>query len=368
VAVTRLLSPEELQTFARQAVLALVRERDACVFPEVAAVLNRDGDWIRRTLPDFPYPRFDLHVVREARRVLLELGELEELSATLSGREIKALVYGPDYRERGRRTVVMDAAAAKRRLYNTYLSWAMNPAMCGRVAERVVIASMRAAGGLYGIPGSPGNVRVIEGQALEDGKTLDATAHAVVDPEQPTRGEHAAFIPIGVEVKNVRQTLYPTSREVWDLLTKLAPFPDVVPVLVARQVHPTLFKMFADLGAAAHYTQVQYFSSEIPQERFREITSALSFRDTRQMDDPDRPQPAIVGFFSKNLRAPRVEEPADDRPLLIRARERWAQASTIVANYADLAAEVEVDEHRDDLFADFRKEIEAAGLRTVAGW
>jgi len=35
----------------------------------------------------------------------------------------------------------------------------------------------------------------------------------------------------------------------WDLLSKLAAFPDVVPVLAARRIHPMSFKMFKDIGA-----------------------------------------------------------------------------------------------------------------------
>jgi hypothetical protein len=314
-------------------------------------------------------PRFDLHVVRRARRVLLLQGDLVELSATFpSGREVKALVYGPAYRDRGRQTETIKEAARKRRLYHTYLSWTHDPSKCGAIAERIVLASMKEAQGLYGVPRSPGNVRAIEGQAIEGGKTLDATAVAVVDLEKPTRGGPPPAIPIGVEVKNVRQALYPTSTEVWDLLTKVATFPDVVPILICRLAQITLFRMFADIGAATLYTQRQFFSASIPRERFERVTDELGFSDALRVEDPDRRRPAIVGFFEKSIRAPRVEEPADPRPLLVRARERWERASEIVGNYSDLAENLEDEQDRDALFAEFRSEIDSAGLRAVAGW
>lgn len=176
------------------------------------------------------------------------------------------------------------------------------------------------------------------------------------------------MIPIGVEVKNVRQILYQTSREVWDLLLKLATFPDVVPVLICSWAQVTLFRMFADLGATAHYTQTQYFSAEIDEARFREVTLSLGFRDARRMPDADRAQPAITGFFGETLRAPRLENPADARPLVVRSKERWARASEIVAGYSDLAEAPEKDDDRESLFADFRAEVDAAGLRTGGGW
>ena len=227
---------------------------------------------------------------------------------------------------------------------------------------------MRAADGLYGLPATPGNVRTIEGQELADRKTLDATAHVVVDLERPSRGTAEPIIPIGVEIKNVRQALYPSSTEVWDLLTKLAPFPDVVPVLVCRLAHLTLFRMFADIGAIAHYTQNQYFSGAIPAARFKAVTKELGFNDAQRVPDPDRPIPAVVGFFTKNLRAPRTDEPVDPRPLIVRGRERWAEAAEIVDAYSDLAAGLADDDDRDQLLADFRNAIEEAGLRTVGGW
>jgi hypothetical protein len=363
----RLLTPPELDEFAQQALLTLVQERGAVVFPEAYTILGQDQDWLRQTLPEFPYPRFDLHVVRRARRALLATGGLAELPATLQGQVVKALVHGPSYRDRGARTEVTRAAATKRKIYRTYLSWTSNPARCGHVAERIVVASMRAAEGLYGVPKTHGNVRAIERQAIEGSKTLDATASAVVDLERPSQGS-PPVIPIGVEVKNVRQTLYPSSTEVWDLLTKLRTFPNVVPILICRQAHITLFRMFADLGAAAFYTSQQVFSPSVPGKRFNEVTRALGFRDARRVADPDRPSPAMTGFFVKNLRAPRTEEPADPRPLIVRSQEKWRIASEIVDDFVDLAEESQPDDHREELLNDFRAAVEDAEILQIGGW
>ena len=365
MSVDRYLTEAELDAFARRALLGLVRERGAVIFAEATTTLG-ESDWLRREVPDFPYPRMDPHVVRRARRTLLGTGELVQDGATLgSGRTIHALVPGTALRERGRRSATLRTAGAKRRLYDTYLSWTHRPNLCGQVAERVVLASMRSATGFIGVPTRPGNVREIEGQRLGGDKTLDAAAHVIGDPRRPTRADGPSLIPTGVEVKNVRQALYPQSSEVWDLLVKLSAFPDVVPLLVCRLTHATIFNMAADIGMMAFFFRRQMFADSIDVDRFKEVTQGLHFTDARRVADPDRSLPMLTGFFTKNVRASAED---DARPLIVRSLERWAIAAPIVEAYADLAEGLDEEQDRQSLFRDFRQDIDDAGLRTRGGW
>jgi hypothetical protein len=361
----RHLTDDELEAFAEQSLIQLIREREAAVLAEAVAILA-ESEWLRQRVPDFPYPRLDPHVVRRARRVLIETGDLVELTSRPSGREVKALVHGPLLRSRGKKTAIERAAATKRAVYRSYLTWTTDNSLCGGVAERVVVASMEKSRGLLYPTTTPGNVREIDGQQIAGGRTVDAKAHVVVDPDAPGRPARP-LIPIGVEVKNIRQEVYPDSVEVWELLTKLAPLSGVVPVLICRRSHPTLAKMFGDLGAIVRWTNTQWFSDRIPDADFARITRQLSFSDARRVAKPEPSSPALVGFFEKTLRAGSYDG-TDPRPLIERSLERWEQTREIVGGYSDLAESLQPDDQdRFALLADFRKDGDAAGLRTY-GW
>jgi hypothetical protein len=152
--------------------------------------------------------------------------------------------------------------------------------------------------------------------------------------------------------KNVRQRLYPRSREVWDLLAKVAAFPEVVPILVARRLHLTTFRMFADIGALGHDMHVQWFSPSVPEARFSQVRAGLSFHDARRAADPDRPNERLRAFFAKTA--------VTERPAATQL-DRWGETAEIVAEYVDLRRSLEPD-RRDELWDDFRAAIVEAGF------
>jgi hypothetical protein len=173
---------------------------------------------------------------------------------------------------------------------------------------------------------------------------------------EPIRIPRAPWIPFAVEVKNLRSILYPFEHDVWDLLSKLADFPDVIPVLVARRIHFTTFRMFKDLGALGHDTRVQHFSTQIDSADFDLTVKRLSLKDAVQTEIDAIPSATRHWF-------------ADVAPKNIAARlERWARAAPIVAAYADLRREDLSPGRRRDLWRAFTFEIIAAGLYETGGW
>jgi hypothetical protein len=112
-----------------------------------------------------------------------------------------------------------------------------------------------------------------------------------------------------VEVKNVRSWIYPWSHEAWDLLAKLGGFPDVVPLLVARRIHPTTFRMFKDLGAFGYDARKQWFAergggrSNDP-DTFRKVTDEFGFHDAVLLDRAPEPEPGLTNLFSTSFTRP----------------------------------------------------------------
>ncbi len=98
---------------------------------------------------------------------------------------------------------------------------------------------------------------------------------------------------IPVEVKNVRDWLYPSSPEPYQLLEK-AMFiarhrPDiaVMPVLVCRRAHYTLFRMAKDLGYFVIETNRQFILPQVAEQEVIEVRRELGFADLVRDDGRD---------------------------------------------------------------------------------
>lgn len=110
----------------------------------------------------------------------------------------------------------------------------------------------------------------------------------------------------------------------WDLLSKLAAFPDVVPVLAGRRIHPMSFNMFRDIGALGVQFTDQLFSPAIDADDFERVCGGLSLHNARQVP-ADAIVPQLASFFGKT--GPR-EGP--------RFLDRWAQVDPIAADFTAL--------------------------------
>jgi len=280
------LTVDQWRTLAFRGLHQFVSERGgAVVWPEVEAHLA-ESDWLHRRL-DRSFPahwRIDPHHLTWARRAHEEVGQLERDAAVLNGREVVAWIDS-QASDRRRKTEVERLAASKRRAYRSYLGWT-TAELCGDIAEAVVSATVQSLAGriVWPDPQPVGQVRELQGFEVPGGP-LDAAGHWAIDPADPSVG----WVPFAIEVKNIRRTVYPRSREMWDLLAKVGHFPDVVPILVTRRVHWTSFRFLKDVGALAYMGERQWFSPAIDADDFDRITRRFGFADAIRIADPTRP-------------------------------------------------------------------------------
>jgi hypothetical protein len=336
------------------------------VWPEVIAALS-EGPWLRQNLPELRANRLDPHILAQARTILLESGSLVEDRATLNSREVTAYLDGAGLAQR-RTTAIRETARAKRRLYRSYLGWTANSGLCGHAAEAVVGATLdQLAGSVVWLPPDMqlGQVRRLRGRPLAGGP-LDAAGFIPFDPVDPPAGM-ASF---AVEVKNIRGWLYPWSHEVWDLIAKLGDFPDVVPILIARRIHVTTFRMFKDIGAIGFDARRQWFrrragDHSIDPVTFERVREAFGFHDAELLDATAPPHPPLRTFFETRLQA--VPE-GQSSSLIERASQRWHQVAAIAGDYVNLRAERMDGTDRRELLGDFAARLVDAGLMETGGW
>jgi hypothetical protein len=215
---------------------------------------------------------------------------------------------------RGRVKPVEAAAARKRLLQTRYLSWASgtgegeeggSAGVIGPEAERVVHSSMREAGHHLGFQFEDvgtGQTTTFLGQRVPGGALDNAVRFHVDD------------VPYGaaVEVKSVRDHIYPSSIELYQVLWKAArlqenlPEANIVPVLVCRRANKTLFYMAKDLG----FLVFQAFGQWIPEGgrttalAINEVRNELGYLDLRVVEPTwDRHNPGLEGYFRKVLGA-----------------------------------------------------------------
>jgi hypothetical protein len=257
---------------------------------------------------------------------------------------------------------VRRAAAGRRRTYRSYLGWAGDSRLCGSHAERVVYATLERLAGrqIWLADDPPGQVKSLLGQPLPATLgPLDAAGHIAMDPANPSAG----FVAFAVEVKNVRGWLYPRDHETWDLMAKAGHFPEVVPILVARRIHPITFRFMRDVGGLGFQAKVQWFSDSIDADRFSAVIQRLGFFDAARVS-PGAAHSPLSKWISTTLR-----KPVHDGPTLIeRQRKRWRLAAPIAARYGDLRDETLGPGKRATRWQAFCHEIRAAGLYERGGW
>jgi hypothetical protein len=343
-----------------------VAAQGAIVWPEAIAHLS-EGTWIRVHRPDAGYSRLDPHILGRARTELLDDGVLIEDTRVLNQRAVSVFLDGPGLASR-RTSQIREAASAKRRLYRSFLGWTGHSELCGHVAESAVEATMGSLAGtdLWLPPDAQrGRVGTLLGRPVAGGP-LDAAGFVPNNALDPAAG----WVPFAVEVKNVRSWIYPWSHEVWDLLAKLGDFPDVVPLLVARRIHPTTFRMFKDLGAFGYDARKQWFAERgggrsIDQDDFERVTSRLGFEDAVLLSRPPGVERGLANLLSNVFHRPHGEL---DVPLIQAAAARWREAAPLAADFVDLRAERMNGDERRELLTDFAARVYDADLMSVGGW
>ena len=310
---------------------------------------------------------FRPHIVTAAHARLVEGGVLVDRTVVLNKLPVKVWVDAHGLGTWGRKTEVERAESAKRRLYRRYLFWAGNTNLCGNVAELAVDNSLRslaADGHLSVLSAKPGHLTRLPNRKKFPGP-LDAGGCWFRLRSDPASG----VIPFAVEVKNIRAWIYPRSSELWGLLTKLSGFPDVVPVLIARRIHPWTFLFFKAVGALGYQTEKQWFTNPDNSQRHRltpaELESTaneLSFQDMTYLTDPTQPQEPLRRFFADT---PYKE--SNNRKVGTRSLDIWRRVAPIVQRHCRLRLSNLSPAERSDTLASFAEAMEKAGLDTK-GW
>ncbi len=109
-------------------------------------------------------------------------------------------------------------------------------------------------------------------------------------------GTSAGFA--GIEVKNIREWIYPNREEVKELLLKCCAV-DAVPILIARRIHYSAFMLLHSCGVIMHQTYNQRLpdSAHALAERAKH-KDLLGYHDIRLGNQPDA---RLLKFIHQNL-------------------------------------------------------------------
>jgi hypothetical protein len=294
---------EEYVGLAEKAILELLDQEHAAVRPEIEWKIS-DRQW-----GDAPCT-LDPHHVTTALQRLAHRGWIERVTArTRGGRSIT--VYQPADTA-GRTRKVGLASARKRLLHTRYLGWATGTGaatsgkgIVGAAGESVVHASLQASNGITLVPRSGGEVRSFLGSSVPGGSLDNAGFLLTLDQ---TTGMPSVPYALPVEVKNVRQWVYPQNRLLYQLLYKAAmlqqmhPRSDFVPILVCRKAHYLTNVMAKSLGFYVISTLRQYIrplivSNETDRRAFEEVRDELGYH----LVPHDTAVPEMVSHFTDKV-------------------------------------------------------------------
>lgn len=151
--------------------------------------------------------------------------------------------------------------------------------------------------------------RVVSGRALPGESRLD---FIIVDPKSGLGG---------VEVKNVREWIYPNRDEVTDLLRKCCSI-QAIPILIARRIAYGTFSILHTCGVLVHQTfnQLYPFSDADLAELVRD-KHLLGYHDVRVGNAPDV---RLTKFLHAHL-----------PNLMVAARERFTKYHDLLSDYGN---------------------------------
>ena len=139
--------------------------------------------------------------------------------------------------------------------------------------------------------------------------------------------------PLAIEVKNVREWLYPDRDEIRDLLRKACSL-DAVPVLIGRRIPFVTRKLLTSCGALVHETYNQLFpAADVALAANVRDKAKIGFHDVRTGNEPDGRLLRFVGTNMPDL-AERV------RPTFDRQKDLLAAFGSGEMRYGEFAARV----------------------------
>lgn len=351
------ITKEEWVSLAVDTVLALLGEEHAVVWSEVEA-----------KLADAAHPAagvtIDPHHLTSAKALLLGEDVITEVvERTRGGGPVSVYVLTA---AEGRRKVT-DAAARKRVLFARYMAWAAGrDATLGPAGEQVVHDSLAQAAqaGYRLATRSRDGVEALFGDTVPFGP-LDDAAHLQTWTDDDEPAAHATVL---VEVKNIREWVYPTTSELSQLLTKAAliqqehPARPLLPVLVCRRANKTAFRAAKTLGFLIVDARRQYLLPRVALDRneagdralLDEVRSELGFLDLVVTDGPD----PIITKMLKDVVPKQVPQ----------VPTTWAEVGSGFVEHYRALWQSSSGQEQASLSRDFRRDVRAAVGKAQLGW
>lgn len=344
---------------AQTAVIRLLDQQLAAPRVEIDRRLHELGVSLR---PGEKRTYFDPHIIGEAINHLTDLGGIALVEHETKGGR-KTPLFTTTRTER-RNT---DLTKAIRRKAMLYARFERLSATAGDAGEFVVRESLKGAGDhLRPMTTGYGEVRQIGPARMNGPLDSGAWLHSI----DSTTGLPNPQTGIPIEVKNRRLVLYPTHKEIHQILYKSAvlqtthPQHDFVPTLICRRVHRRSFWMARDLGFLIHPTtrEYVYLTKSITERLLNEVRTGLALDDLVPVD-PSSP-PRIINFFTEVLPGRAAKQ-----------AERWKITAPLVLPIAEQLRRENAaitPEVRADALRNLRQQtiarLEAAGLECGGGW
>lgn len=259
---------------ARGALLQCLASEHALIHPaELTARLSE-----RYFQSDGTHVNYHPHVVGLAAQELIARGDVvHDQAGSTPNRHVATISLAQP--APGAQGVINRAKARKRRLFNRYLTWASGagpgrPGTFGPAGEQ---ATREALGPRI----TEIDRRNVLGVTLTG--ALDVAGFMVPIDKQ---GMPGTAVTVMVEVKNVRNFIYPEYEEVWQLMNKsiavsvARPTHPVLPILVCRRAHESTIWMAKQLGFMVVETKAQ-FAGPVDQGELDEVRNELHFTDLK---------------------------------------------------------------------------------------
>jgi hypothetical protein len=250
---------QEWMAIARARILRGLRRRIAATSSQLEVKVCECGP---------AYLRPDPHILTEALAELVGAGRIQPVWVHEHNLTLPCFYTLPQFSPRP----ALDRIHALLPAYRCYRMLTDTEAYCSRALEQIVRASFEAAGG------------------------YDPTPERLAESGLDGVYEHGANL-LGVEVKNARAWLYPSSGRIWVTIAKCLNI-HALPVLVSRKVHYVTHRLFQMLGIVSFQIHRQVFAPEIaPLLVDVQHTHMLGFKDVVAL--PPTPYEPLVRFLSK---------------------------------------------------------------------
>ena len=269
--------------------------------------------------------RVDPHVLTQARKKLVDLGIIDKTAFGSSNTPWFHLV----------RAAPEDVAAKLAELGPIHAALQVHSFKI-RMGQTLEIAAYRA------FIGQPAFKTF--GAYTDLDEHNDATAYTKEEPPSVISGRKSKgkldFIlttvdndVLGVELKNIREWIYPDRPEIKELLRKCTDL-EVLPVLIARRLLYVTFKLLNTCGVIIHQTYNQLFPEADAELAAKASDKALlGYHDIRLGNEPDA---RLLKFVNENL--PPLAKSM--RPAFDEYKDLLADFANDVTNYRVFAAKV----------------------------